>query len=394
MLALIAISALVATNDVFVQTMSGAARSTATHTRDHIKATIATENLRAFTAQDAATAVVPNFPKARFFANSEAEFLQALPATAKPGTWLVLSAGGEDGAFSAGILNGWSAAGTRPDFEVVTGVSAGALLAPYAFLGPRYDDQMHSVFTTVTDADIFESASTASSLLNTWPLRELLAKLITPQLVADVAAEYRRGRRLFVVTSNLDAGQSVVWNMGAIAAHGDEQALRLFQDVLMASASLPGVFPPVYITVESNGHYFREMHADGGIGGPFFVGPDSWLANTSEIRLPAKQIYVIVNGKLTPDFEITPSNHLAILGRAFSGAVRTGARAEIAEVLSATQRDGISLKLAHIDTAFQHASHGAFDPDYMKALYDFGFRQAQSGQAFSEPIRVSQRSTP
>jgi predicted patatin/cPLA2 family phospholipase len=350
---------------------------------------------RSFTAQEAASATIPGFPGVRFFADSEAAFTRALPAKPPNDEWLALSAGGADGAFGAGILNGWSAAGTRPNFAVVTGVSTGALLAPYAFLGSRYDEQLRTAFTTTTDADIFENGQTATSLLDTWPLRDLLARLITPKLVADVADEYQRGRRLFVVTSNLDLGRSVVWDMGAIAVHRDEAALRLFRNVLLASASLPGIFPPVFIDVESNGHRFQEMHADGGIGGPFFVAPESWMTSTSQIHLPARKLYVIINGRLAPEFDVTAMNALAILGRAFSAAVKTGARVEVADVFSAAQRDSIAFKLAHIGRDFEHTSHGAFDPDYMRALFEFGFQEARNGQAFRDtpPIQLSLKST-
>lgn len=135
---------------------------------------------------------------------SEQDFLRALPQANSDGPWLALSAGGVDGAFSAGVLNGLSASGTRPDFAVVTGVSAGALVAPYAFLGARYDEQLRTALTAITDADVFEAGRTRTSLLDTWPLRNLIEHRITPQLLADVAAEQRRGRRLFVVTVNLE----------------------------------------------------------------------------------------------------------------------------------------------------------------------------------------------
>jgi hypothetical protein len=353
------------------------------------------DEARRFSAQEDEAAIVSDFPDVRFFSTSERDFSRALSQTigTSSGPWLALSAGGVDGAFGAGLLSGWSARGTRPDFAVVTGVSAGALIAPYAFLGARYDDQLRAALTTITDADVFEDGRTPASLLDTWPLRQLLEKRITPQLLADVAAEHRRGRRLFVATANLDAGRTTVWNMGAIAARGDDAALRLFRDVLLASASLPGIFPPVYFDVESNGHHFKEMHADGGTGGPFFVGPESWLTGTDSLRLPTHELYVIVNGKLGPEFEVTPPNTLGVLGRAFSAAVKTGTRVEIAAAAAASRRDAISFKLAHIAESFDHPSRGLFDPDYVKALYDFGFLQAQAGEAFSDkPLtRVSQQ---
>jgi hypothetical protein len=348
------------------------------------------EEGRSFSAQDEESAIVPGFPDIRFFADSEQDFLRALPSTnyATSLPWLALSAGGADGAFSAGLLAGWSAEGTRPNFAVVTGVSAGALVAPFAFLGSRYDNQLRTILTTMTDADVFEQGSTPTSLLDTWPFKKLLEKQITRQLVADVAAEHRRGRRLFIVTTNLDAGRTMVWNMGAIAARGNDAALTLFRDVLLASASLPGVFPPVLVEAEAHGHRFKEMHADGGMGGPFFIAPESWLTGTSQVRLPARQIYVIVNGKLTPEFEVTPASPLAVLGRAFSTAIKTGTRVEIADAVAASKRDAIDLKLAHIQGDFNHSSQGLFDPNYVKALYDFAYRQGQ--QAFGQ-IQISQQ---
>jgi predicted patatin/cPLA2 family phospholipase len=345
---------------------------------------------RSFGAQDDEDAVVPGFPDIRFLASSERDFLRALPPAGGEAPWLVLSAGGADGAFSAGLLRGWSAGGTRPNFAVVTGVSAGALIAPFAFLGSRYDDQLRAILTTINDADVFEDSRTPASLLDTWPFRNLLEKQITPQLVADVAAEHRRGRRLFVATTNLDSGRTTVWNMGAIAVRGDDIAVKLFRDVLLASASLPGVFPPVFIDVEGHGHRFKEMHADGGIGGPFFIGPESWLTGANQARLPARQVYVIVNEKLKPDFEVTPSTTLGTLGRAFSAAVKTGTRVEIADAAAASKRDAIDFELAYIPDSFNHPSHGLFDPDYVKALYDFGYRQSQ--EAFEKPsMQLSQQ---
>jgi len=340
---------------------------------------------RSFSAQDDAAAIVPGFPDVRFFADSEQDFIRAMPSNVgSSAPWLALSAGGANGAFSAGLLSGWSASGTRPDFAVVTGVSAGALVAPFAFLGSRYDDQLRTALITITDADVFEAGQTPTSLLDTWPLRKLLEKRITPQLLADVAAEHRRGRRLFVITSNLDAGRSMVWNMGAIAAHGGDEAIKLFRDVLLASASLPGAFPPVYVEVASNDHRFKEMHVDGGVGGPIFVAPETWLTGTGQARLPTGQLYVIVNGKLSPEFEVTPPNTLGVLGRTFSAAVKTGMRVQLSNIFTAARRDSIDVKFAAIPETFDHPSHGLFDPDYVKALFDLAFQRGRDGVAFSD----------
>ena len=173
-----------------------------------------------FTADDQAVAIIPGIPDARFWADSEKDFLAALPAT--PGPWLALSTGGGDGAFGAGLLNGWSESGKRPEFSVVTGVSTGALMAPYAFVGPAQDPGLKRAYTEYNAGDIFEDVKTPESLVDTWPLKRLIGKEVTPELLAQVAEAHKRGRRLFVATTNLDAQRGVVWNMGAIAAKGDE----------------------------------------------------------------------------------------------------------------------------------------------------------------------------
>ena len=259
-----------------------------------------------FTAADDAVATIPGMPDVRFFADSIADFNKALPS--QPGPWLVLSTGGSDGAFGAGFLNGLSAAGNRPDYTVVTGVLSGALMAPFVFAGSRYDGALTDAYTKTTAADIFEVGGTGESFLDTWPLKDLIAKEITPQLIADIAAAHQAGRRLFVVTTDLDAERSVVWNMGALAVHaqkgGGDAALKLFRQVLLASGAIPGAFPPVLIDVEGNGKKFQEMHVDGGVGGQFFVAPPSAMESNSGYKIPATQLYIVVNSSLTPDFDV------------------------------------------------------------------------------------------
>ncbi len=333
-----------------------------------------------FSKEDQDAAVIPGIRDARFWADSEAEFLAAL-GTAK-GTWLALSAGGEDAAFAAGLLNGLSESGKRPEYTVVTGVSSGALLAPFVFLGPARDAELRRDFTTITAADVFEDVKRADSLFDTWPLRDFIAKRITPQLLAEIAVEHRRGRRLFVLTANIDAARPVAWNMGAIAAHGDETALKLFRDVLLASGSVPGVFPPVMIDVEANGRRFQEMHVDGGLGATIFVAPDSLLLNSSSSRLPATQLTIIVNGKLSSEFAVIDRSLPIILGRALTLGVKRGTRAAIAVIAAAAQRSGTDFNLAYVDEGFDVPSRGLFDPEYMQALYEFGARQGRSAEPF------------
>lgn len=336
-----------------------------------------------FTEQEQALAQVVGFPGVRFWADSAEDYARAVPTTAGP--WLILSSGGEDGAFGAGLLNGWTAAGNRPRFPVVTGISTGALMAVYAFAGPKYDDVIRTSYTAITASDIFEIGTTPESLVDTWPLKQMIAKQVTPALLADVSEEYRHGRRLFVLTTNLDAGRSVVWNMGAIAEKGGDDALKLFRAILLASASIPGEFPPVYIEVEANERRFLEMHVDGGVNGPLYVAPESYLFSGSR-RLPMSALYIVVNGKLAPEFLAPPRATIGILGRSISLALQMGARMDVVLAYQAAKRDGVDFNLAHVQRTFDGKARGLFDPDYMKVLFDKGFAQAQKGTVFQKSL--------
>lgn len=335
-----------------------------------------------YTAAEDAVAIVPGFPDARFWADSEVDYAHALPAN--PGPWLILSSGGADGAFGAGVLAGLTEGGKRPEYSVVTGVSTGALMSPFIFAGQRYDDALRKAYTTVSSADIFEAGqSTGESFVDTWPLRDFIAKQITPELMADIAAAYRSGRRLFVVTTNLDAERSIVWNMGAIAVHGGPQATKLFCNILLASASVPGGFPPVMIDVEANGKHFAEMHVDGGLGGQFFVAPASLMAATSQYKLPATQLDVVVNTGLQPSFKVVDRFAPNILTQAIGMAVPVDTRLMIDRAYLAAKRSAIAFNVATIPTSFNVPSNGPFDPKYMGALFQTGYELGRSGKAFS-----------
>jgi hypothetical protein len=338
-----------------------------------------------FTLEEQDAAVVPGFPNVRVWGDSVADFARLLPPATGP--WLAISGGGSDGAFGGGVLAGWSQAGNRPEFAVVTGASIGALIAPYAFLGSAYDEELRKNFTTITAADVFEDRMTRESLFDYWPLRRLIEQRVTAKLLSDIAAEHRRGRRFLVATTNLDAGRRVVWNMGAIAERGDDKALKLFRDVLLASCSIPGFFSPVAIDVEANGKQLQEMHGDGTITAPFFVVPESMFAPSSTAsRPPFGQLYVIVNSKLAPEFRMPDRTIAGFLGRSIDVALTSALRAEIMLMQAGAQRLGIGLRVAHLDPAFNHPSRGPFDGKYMQALFDFGVELGKKGTAFEDML--------
>jgi hypothetical protein len=333
-----------------------------------------------FTADDQAAAIIPGVPDARFWADSEKDFLAALPAT--PGPWLALSTGGGDGAFGAGLLNGWSESGKRPEFSVVTGVSTGSLMAPYAFIGSSQDGGLKRAYTEYNAGDIFEDTKTPESLVDTWPLKRLIAKEVTPELLAQVAEQHRRGRRLFVATTNLDAQRGVIWNMGAIAVKGDEAALKLFRDVLQASTAIPGLFPPALIDVEVNGKKNQEMHADGGLSAQVYVAPESVLNTSSTTKLPASALYLIANNRLTSEFQMTERSLIFVVGHSIAVGVQSMLRINIDRAYAAARRSGVPFYLSYPALSSDQQGKGAFDTEFMKGLFEAGVARGRGESPF------------
>jgi hypothetical protein len=337
-----------------------------------------------FTAADEEVAIIRGIPDARAWGDSETDFSRLLPKV--DGPWLAISGGGTDGAYGGGVLAGWSESGKRPEFAVVTGASIGALIAPYAFLGPRYDEDIRRNFTSIGAADIFEDRITRDSLFDYWPLKRLIEQRVTSKLLSDIAAEHARGRRLFIVTTNYDAGRRVVWNMGAIAAKGDDNAIKLFRDVLLASSAIPGIFSPVGIKVEANGKQFEELHGDGTLTAPFFVVPETMLSPGNSSPPPLQELYVIVNSRLASDFDMPGRIIASVLGRAISVALTSALRAEVALIYVGAQRHKIALHMAYVDPTFSHPMRGPFDGKYMQALYEVGVAAGKKGTAFEDAL--------
>lgn len=330
---------------------------------------------------------VAGIAEARFAADDPVQFLAALGTApglaAEP--WLSLSGGGENGAFGAGLLAGWSDARDRPSFSVVTGISTGALTAPFAFAGPAWDERLRAVYTSVSAADIFEFGSTPESLLDTWPLGRLIDRHVDGKLLADVAAEHRRGRRLFVLTTNVDTGRPVGWNLGAIADAGGGAAEKLFQDVLLASSSIPGIFPPVYLEVDTPAGRIVEMHVDGGVTTPFYVAPEVSVAGLAPEPVPARRVYVVINNQLAPDFSVTPKTTLSVLGRSLSAAVKAATRAAVPAHQAFARRAGIDMRFARIGPDFTDTTPAPFDRRYMGRLFAYGHGVGRTGRGFDDP---------
>ena len=309
-----------------------------------------------------------------------------------PANFLAISGGGEDGAFGAGLLIGWTEAGDRPEFKLVTGISTGALTAPFAFLGPDYDPQLTEVYTGITADDVLKKRSILAAifddaLTDNAPLRQLVAKYVTPEFLAAIAAEHEKGRILLIGTTNLDARRPVIWNVTKIAAHGGPEAVELVRDLLVASAAIPAAFPPMMIDVEVDGQPFQEMHVDGGASAQVFVYPPSLrvgqISDKQHISRE-RRVYVIRNGRLDPDWADTKRETMSIAGRAVSSLIQNQGVGDLFRIYATTERDGVDFNLAFIPPTFDVPLNEPFDQHYMRELYKLGRELALSGYPWAK----------
>ena len=323
-----------------------------------------------------------------WFELSKKELRERYPAIiGRPHTYLAISGGGERGAFGAGVLCGWTASGTRPEFTIVTGISTGALTAPFAFLGSDYDHFIREGYTTVAAEDVFKPRSTlnavsADAAADNQPLIDLVDMLVTEDMMRAIAVEHRRGRSLIIGTMNLDAQRPVHWDIGEIASSGDPGALDLIRDVLVASSAIPAAFPPVLLEVEADGRMYDEMHVDGGIGHQVFTYPADldWEKVLEKLEVPGMpRLYIIRNAVLKPDFEVVENKTLNIALRSASSMIRSQGVANLHEIYLKAKRDGLDYNLAYIPDSFDVEESEPFDLVFMKALFDLGYETAQDG---------------
>lgn len=306
-----------------------------------------------------------------------------------PANYLSLSGGGDDGAFGAGLLMGWSERGDRPNFNLVTGISTGALIAPFAFMGKEYDPVLHDVYTKTGPDDIFKKRGLISGIMgdglsDTTPLYRLISKYVDQDFLKKVAYEYRvNGRWLLIGTTNLDAGVPVVWNMGRIASIGTPEALELFRKVMLASASIPGAFSPMMFDFEVAGKSFQEMHVDGGAITQVFLYPSALSQSAKDLKIKLqteRNAYIIRNARLDPEWRETERGTLTIAQRAISTLIQTQGLGDLYGIYHTTQLDGVSFNLAFIGSDFKFPHQTEFDTAYMQALFDYGYKQGFAGK--------------
>ncbi len=356
-----------------------------------------------------ASASIPGLPDVRAVAGAESEAMQRdlalsfeqdseadFPAEADGIArypLLAISGGGANGAFGAGLLNGWTATGKRPVFKIVTGVSTGALMAPFVFLGPDYDTTLREFYTTTRSEDIFVRGSmlrrllSGESLADTGPLQAIIARIVDEPMLRKVAEAHESGRRLYIGTTNLDTQQFVVWNMGRIAASGHPDALSLFRQIMLASASIPVAFPPVFFDVEVGGQGYDEMHVDGAVTANTFVTAGvyrpSLARSQAGSRVGRDDLFVIHNGQLFAKPSPTKRTVRGIALRSMEAASRASMLDELIRIYAFALREDAGFAWVGIPQGINLTGGEIFDPVVMRELFELGYQRALSGPEWS-----------
>jgi predicted acylesterase/phospholipase RssA len=301
---------------------------------------------------------------------------------------LALSGGGADGAFGAGALVGLTHSASRPQFSLVTGVSAGALIAPYAFLGSAWDEQLVEVYTSGRAEHLLQSrgigALFGSSVYRGAPLKELVDRYATDALIQAIAHEAATGRLLLVATTDVSTGEPVVWDLGSIAMNGGPGARALFRDVLVASASVPGMFPPVVIRVQEQQALYEEVHVDGTIALPFFV-PLAFVEPPRDAVDPAHgaAVYIIIDGRLSEQPAAIRLRTRSILSRSVSAGLNHMLRTNLELTATNAELEGAQLQYAAIPVAYPQLNPFDFRTATMRSLFRYGYECAQAGRLWT-----------
>ena len=308
--------------------------------------------------------------------------------TGQPVSILALSGGGADGAFGAGALVGLTHTGLRPQFSVVTGVSVGALIAPYAFLGSAWDDKLVEVYTSGLAEHLLQSRALGvlfgSSVYRGAPLRQLVDRYATDASIQAVAHEAATGRLLLVATTDVWTGEPVVWDLGSIAMNGGPGARQLFRDVLVAAASVPGMFPPVVIRVHDQDLLLEEVHVDATFTMPFFV-PSAFVEPPRDSIDPSMRasVYIIVDGQLSEQPLAIRLRAKPILSRSVSAGLNHMLRTTLELTAANAEIDGAQLKFAAVPVAYPPLDPFDFHTAKMRSLFRYGYECAQAGRLWT-----------
>ena len=298
--------------------------------------------------------------------------------------YLAISGGAYDGAFGAGLLSGWSDAGTRPEFMMITGVSTGALIAPFVFVGQKYDPLLRDFYTNTKSDNIFNASvwkvvdgiTGGLALIDSSPLAEKIRTSVTPQMLEEIAEEHRKGRRLYVITTHIEAQRGMIWDIGAIAASNNPDALMLVHKIMLASASVPGLFEPVFIDVTVGNQHYSEIHADGGVTSQVFAYPlklNRMVIDEFKQAGLKRRMYIIRNSKVTPEYKAMEPGLFSLSGRSLETLTKYQGLGDLYRLYIGTKRDDIDYNLATIPADFLETSNEIFDPIYMQKLFALGY---------------------
>ncbi len=311
------------------------------------------------------------------------------PDFLREANFIAISGGGDNGALTAGIMKGWTERGDRPIFEAVTGVSTGALAAPFVFLGPAHDTDLADIYLNNSSSDLYTSRGLfgllGNSLESTAPLEALIRRHATDAFLDEIAEQSRLGRRLLVASTNLDAQRPMIWDLTAVAASGRPDRRDLFVNILLASAAIPGIFPPVLFRVEAaDGKTYTELHVDGGVTSEvIFVPPEAQLSELEKKifgGVRKRTLWIIRNGKLGPEYAPSHDRMFALASRGVMTLVKYQVLANL-HVLSREMQAGQSaFHYQGIPQAFNTIKKTQFDRAYAAALFRCGVEAGRAGK--------------
>ncbi len=323
------------------------------------------------------------------------------PDFLREANFIAISGGGDNGALTAGIMKGWTARGDRPIFEAVTGVSTGALAAPFVFLGPAHDKDLADIYLNNGSSDLYTSRGLfgllGNSLESTAPLEALIRRYATDAFLDEIAAQSRLGRRLLVASTNLDAQRPVIWDLTAVAASGRQDRRDLFVKILLASAAIPGIFPPVAFRVQAeDGKIYSELHVDGGVTAEvIFVPPEAQLSELEKKifgNVRKRTLWIIRNGKLGPEYAPSHDKMFALASRGVLTLVKYQVLSNLHVLAREMQVGQSALYYQGIPQAFNTIKQTQFDRGYAAALFRCGVEVGRAGKWASDvpttPIMV------
>lgn len=291
---------------------------------------------------------------------------------------LTLSGGGANGAYGAGLLAGWTQRGSRPEFDIVMGVSTGSIVGLFAFMGMAFDDTLRHFYTEYATDDlvskrVFQGLTLGTSLFDTTKLAGLIRFYIDDVAVMRLAEAHAQGRRLLVGTTNLDQSLPVTWDLTAIASSHSLNARELIREVVFASCAIPVAFPPVLLpVVDDQGNEYDEMHVDGGATQQMLIHTPIHDAN----------VYAIVNNRLNRPYQPVESGVFNIAGKALSTLISGSATGDLYRLYARTQKQSSAFFATWMPDDFSADQAEMFDVVYMRKLYEFGFQAGVSGNAW------------